>query len=113
MNKQSSDNSTDSKLNGSNSYFESSQHNRDTDFTEVLDFESVYDNIKNDVNEKVSDTQLDFNKKIEIMLEYRRELFVNHMKIIHEKSFVDLNVNMDNIIFSRRKTFSIFVEVPV
>ncbi len=74
-------------------YFDNPDRDKNVDITKVLDFEGTFSEIEKEVQENISDTQLDYNKKIEIMLNYRRELFLNHMQAAQEASYIELSVN--------------------
>merc|ERR1711976_507680 len=64
--------------------------------TKVLDFDSAYDDLKKEVDENMSDTQKNYMKKMENILDYRRQMYLNHLNIVFERSHIDLTSNMMN-----------------
>lgn len=81
------------------SYFENPNRDQDTDFTDVINMKGAFQEIEKDVNANISDTMVDFNQKIETLLKYRAQLFLNHLQSIHETSYIELNVSITNTIF--------------
>jgi hypothetical protein len=75
-----------------NAYFENPDRKKETDFTEVLNMSETYDELMKEANENPSDQMLDINRKFEIMLEYRRNLFIQDLELANQRSFIDLNV---------------------
>lgn len=76
----------------SNAYFENPERKKETDFTEILNMNETYDELVKEANDNPSDQMLDINKKFEIMLEYRRNLFLHDLEIANQRSYIDLNV---------------------
>jgi hypothetical protein len=75
-----------------NSYFDSSERDKDTDFTEVLGIEEELGDLKKKLGENMTENQKEFHKKSKVLMEYRTNLFMSHMKSINEIGYVDLNV---------------------
>lgn len=86
-------------------YFENKNRDQNVDFTEVLNFEGAAQEITKDVQENPSDAQRNYMKKMEVMLNYRRELFLNHLSNAQEKSYIELNVKYILILFVYNFTF--------
>jgi hypothetical protein len=74
------------------SHFDNPKRDENKDFAEVLDLKSVYSDLQKETNENMSEAQIDYNKKAQIMLDYRRQMFFEHFEKIQRKSYIDLNV---------------------
>jgi hypothetical protein len=87
-----------------NSYFENPDRKKETDFTEVLNLEESYQEIVKETEMNPSDTQIEFQKKASVILDYRRKVFYDHLEVTNQRSYIELNV-------SRRKEKFIFIKV--
>ena len=76
-----------------NSYFENSNRDKDADFTEVLNLKEEFEALKNDLGDNMTDTQADFQKKINTILKFRFNLLVSYFQSINEKGYIELNVS--------------------
>ncbi len=76
-----------------NSYFDNPDRKKETDFTEVLNLEESYQQIVKDTEINPSDTQVEFQKKTAMILEYRRKVFLDHLEVSNRRSYIELNVS--------------------
>jgi hypothetical protein len=81
------------------SYFDNPNRDPNIDITKVLDFDNAYDDIKNKVSENMNDQIINYNKKFQYMRKYRDEMFLNNLRQVNERSYVELNVNFKILIF--------------
>lgn len=65
---------------------------KNKDFTEVLGFKDKLAEIEDQSSENMTDTQVNYYKKMNIMFDYREQLFNNHLIEVNEKSYIELNV---------------------
>jgi hypothetical protein len=74
-------------------YFENPDRKTDTDFVEVMNMKETYGDLMKEAEQNPSDSKVDLNKKMEIMLEYRKKLFIDDLEKANQKSYIELNVN--------------------
>jgi hypothetical protein len=74
-------------------YFQNEERDKNTDFTEVLGMKEVLNTMNEELEKNPDSTMIEYNKKIEHMLNYRREFFLQHLANALSLSYVDLNVN--------------------
>jgi len=76
-----------------NSYFDNPSREKDVDFTEVLNLKEEFEALKNDLGDNMTETQADFQKKINTILKFRFNLLISYFQTINEKGYIELNVN--------------------
>lgn len=83
-----------------NSYFDNPDRKKETDFTEVLNLEESYEEIVKETEMNPSDTQVEFQKKAAMIMEYRKKVFYDHLEISNQRCYIELNVSKEIIKYS-------------
>jgi hypothetical protein len=73
-------------------YFNNDERDKNTDFTEVLGMSDTLKTMNEEFEKNPDATMINFNKKIEHMLEYRRNFYYQDIANALSLSYVDLNV---------------------
>jgi hypothetical protein len=90
-------------------YFENPDRKTDTDFVEVMNMDETYSDLMKEADQNPSDAKIDLNKKMEIMLEYRRKLFLDDLEKANQRSYIELNVYYLFFIFFNKEKFNEFL----
>lgn len=91
------------------SHLNNPDREQNKDITEVLNMKESLQQLTDSVNDNPSESLIDYNKKIQIMLEYKNKMYFDSLENILTDSYIELNVY--NI--SLRKIFYLFVEISV
>ena len=78
----------------SEEYFENSERDKSADFTEVMNFKETLGQMNEDLEKNPSDTMVEYNKKMTLMMEYRKQYFLKYLDEAMSESYVDLNVTI-------------------
>jgi hypothetical protein len=68
------------------------QRDPNKDITEVLGFKEHLEELERTVQESSTETQRNLVNKMNIMINYRHNAFIEHLRRVYEKSYSDLNV---------------------
>jgi len=77
-----------------NAYFDNSERNQNEDFTEVLNMKEELEALKKDLGENMTETQVDFQKKINQIMRFRYDMLLSYFESINEKGYIELNVRI-------------------
>ena len=84
----------------SENYFENTERDKNTDFTEVLNLKETIGQMNEEIEKNPSDTMMEYNKKIALMMEYRKQYFIKDLDETFSESYIELNVSVLLISFT-------------
>ena len=88
-------------------YFDNSERDKNEDFTEVLNMKEELEALKKDMGENMTETQVDFQKKINQLIRFRNNMLLSYFESINEKGYIELNVRIIKLFRKKEKYYEL------